>query len=87
MINTLLFVAGINTLLQTWFGTRLPVVIGGPYAFSIPTITISLSTNNSTNVIFLTPRQVKFSSLPHFVNAILKFYARVCFLENMQGNA
>ncbi|KAJ6948816.1 hypothetical protein NC651_002971 [Populus alba x Populus x berolinensis] len=57
MINTLLFVAGINTLLQTWFGTRLPVVIGGPYAFSIPTITISLSTNNSTNVIFRTPRQ------------------------------
>nr|TKS08191.1 hypothetical protein D5086_0000108410 [Populus alba] len=60
MINTLLFVAGINTLLQTWFGTRLPVVIGGPYAFSIPTITISLSTNNSTNVIFRSPRQVKF---------------------------
>ncbi|KAJ6948815.1 hypothetical protein NC651_002971 [Populus alba x Populus x berolinensis] len=58
MINTLLFVAGINTLLQTWFGTRLPVVIGGPYAFSIPTITISLSTNNSTNVIFRTPRQL-----------------------------
>ncbi|XP_024464207.2 LOW QUALITY PROTEIN: nucleobase-ascorbate transporter 4 [Populus trichocarpa] len=58
MINTLLFVAGINSLLQTWFGTRLPVVIGGSYAFSIPTITISLSTNNSTNVIFLTPRQL-----------------------------
>ncbi|CAK7330189.1 unnamed protein product [Dovyalis caffra] len=57
MINTLLFVAGINTLLQTWFGSRLPVVIGGSYAFIIPTITIALSTNNSTNVIFLSPRQ------------------------------
>ncbi|KAG6600279.1 Nucleobase-ascorbate transporter 4, partial [Cucurbita argyrosperma subsp. argyrosperma] len=43
MINTLLFVAGINTLLQTWFGTRLPVVIGGSYAFIIPAISIALS--------------------------------------------
>ncbi|PNT20372.1 hypothetical protein POPTR_009G086800v4 [Populus trichocarpa] len=57
MINTLVFVAGINTLLQTWLGTRLPVVIGGSYAFIIPTITIALSTNSSTNVIFLSPRQ------------------------------
>ncbi|KAL3611556.1 hypothetical protein D5086_002576 [Populus alba] len=63
MINTLLFVAGINTLLQTWFGTRLPVVIGGPYAFSIPTITISLSTNNSTNVIFRSPRQLSMKAV------------------------
>ncbi|KAF9675791.1 hypothetical protein SADUNF_Sadunf09G0069500 [Salix dunnii] len=57
MINTLIFVAGINTLLQTWFGTRLPVVVGGSYAFIIPTITIALSTNNRTNIIFLSPRQ------------------------------
>ncbi|KAB5541229.1 hypothetical protein DKX38_014203 [Salix brachista] len=59
VINTLIFVAGINTLLQTWLGTRLPVVIGGSYAFIIPTITIALSTNNNnnTNVMFLSPRQ------------------------------
>jgi hypothetical protein len=88
MINTLLFVAGINTL-YCRHGSALGFLwsLEDPMLFSIPTITISLSTNNSTNVIFLTLRQVKFSSLPHFVNAILKFYARVCFLENMQGNA
>ncbi|EPS60200.1 hypothetical protein M569_14604 [Genlisea aurea] len=43
VIQTLLFVAGLNTLLQTWFGTRLPVVIGGSYTFVAPTITIILS--------------------------------------------
>lgn len=40
VIQTLLFVAGINTLLQTLFGTRLPAVIGGSYAFLIPIMTI-----------------------------------------------
>ncbi|KAH7518125.1 hypothetical protein FEM48_Zijuj09G0138700 [Ziziphus jujuba var. spinosa] len=43
VIETLLFVAGINTLLQTLFGSRLPVVMGGSYAFIIPTISIALS--------------------------------------------
>ncbi|XP_073284197.1 nucleobase-ascorbate transporter 6-like [Primulina huaijiensis] len=43
VIQTLLFVAGLNTLLQTWFGTRLPVVIGGSYTFVSPTISIILS--------------------------------------------
>ncbi|KAI5316017.1 hypothetical protein L3X38_045193 [Prunus dulcis] len=33
MIQTLLFVYGLSTLLQSWFGTRLPVVMGGSYAF------------------------------------------------------
>lgn len=40
VIQTLLFVAGINTLLQTLFGTRLPAVIGGSYAYLIPVMTI-----------------------------------------------
>lgn len=43
VIQTLLFVAGINTLLQTLFGTRLPVVIGGSYTFVPTTISIILS--------------------------------------------
>ncbi|KAM3694866.1 hypothetical protein ACB098_07G086800 [Castanea mollissima] len=43
LINTFLFVAGINTLLQTAFGTRLPVVTGPSYAFIIPIISIALS--------------------------------------------
>lgn len=40
VIQTLLFVAGVNTLLQTLFGTRLPAVIGGSYAYVIPILTI-----------------------------------------------
>nr|CAB3448149.1 unnamed protein product [Digitaria exilis] len=43
VIQTLLFVAGINTLLQSFFGTRLPAVIGGSYTFVLPTISIILA--------------------------------------------
>ncbi|CAH2049632.1 unnamed protein product [Thlaspi arvense] len=43
VIQTLLFVAGLNTLLQTFFGTRLPAVIGGSYTFVAATISIILS--------------------------------------------
>ncbi|KAM1003010.1 hypothetical protein FF1_003325 [Malus domestica] len=43
VIETFLFVAGINTLLQTWLGTRLPVVMGASYAFIIPAVSIALS--------------------------------------------
>lgn len=42
-MQTLLFVAGINTLFQTYFGTRLPAVIGGSYTFVMPTISIILA--------------------------------------------
>ncbi|RZC66292.1 hypothetical protein C5167_009978 [Papaver somniferum] len=40
VIQTLLFAAGVNTLLQTWFGTRLPAVIGGSFTYILPTIII-----------------------------------------------
>lgn len=43
VIQTLLFVSGLNTLLQTSFGTRLPAVVGGSYTFVAPTISIILS--------------------------------------------
>lgn len=36
VIQTLLFVAGFNTLLQTLFGTRLPAVVGGSFAYVVP---------------------------------------------------
>jgi solute carrier family 23 (nucleobase transporter), member 1 len=38
-----MFVSGINTLCQTFFGTRLPVVIGVSYTFVAPTISIILA--------------------------------------------
>nr|GMC75215.1 nucleobase-ascorbate transporter 2 [Ipomoea batatas] len=40
VVQTLLFVQGINTLLQTLFGTRLPIVVGGSWAFAVPIISI-----------------------------------------------
>ncbi|KAI8550091.1 hypothetical protein RHMOL_Rhmol06G0077400 [Rhododendron molle] len=40
VIQTLLFVSGLNTLTQSLFGTRLPSVIGGSYAFIIPMTSI-----------------------------------------------
>ncbi|MQL97900.1 hypothetical protein Taro_030592 [Colocasia esculenta] len=40
VVQTLLFVGGINTLLQTLFGTRLPTVMGGSYAFIVPIVSI-----------------------------------------------
>ncbi|XP_061370162.1 nucleobase-ascorbate transporter 6-like isoform X1 [Gastrolobium bilobum] len=43
MIQTLLFVAGINTFFQTLFGSRLPAVIGGSYTFVPTTISIILA--------------------------------------------
>lgn len=35
VIHTLLFVAGVNTLLQSLFGTRLPTIVGGSYSYII----------------------------------------------------
>lgn len=40
VVQALLFVEGINTLLQTLFGTRLPTVVGGSWAFMVPIISI-----------------------------------------------
>ncbi|KAK9084759.1 hypothetical protein Sjap_025170 [Stephania japonica] len=40
VIQTLLFVSGINTLLQALFGTRLPAVVGGSFAYLIPILYI-----------------------------------------------
>ncbi|KAI4326687.1 hypothetical protein MLD38_031974 [Melastoma candidum] len=43
VIQTLLFVAGINTLLQSLFGSRLPAVMGASYTFVPTTISIILA--------------------------------------------
>lgn len=40
VVQTLLFVEGVNTLLQTLFGTRFPTGIGWSYAFMVPIISI-----------------------------------------------
>ncbi|KAK4758864.1 hypothetical protein SAY87_020165 [Trapa incisa] len=47
MIQTILFVAGLNTLFQTLFGTRLPAVIGASYTFVPTTISVILAARYS----------------------------------------
>lgn len=42
VIATILFVSGLNTLLQTTFGDRLPIIQGGSFAFLGPTFGIIL---------------------------------------------
>lgn len=53
VVQSLLFTAGVNTLLQTWFGTRLPVVIGGSFRFILPALSVALSNRYS---IYVNPR-------------------------------
>ncbi|XP_021718730.1 nucleobase-ascorbate transporter 3-like [Chenopodium quinoa] len=48
VIQSLLFMSGINTLIQTLIGSRLPVVMGPSYVYLIPVMTIVIS-NNSGN--------------------------------------
>ncbi|KAI8569163.1 hypothetical protein RHMOL_Rhmol02G0257300 [Rhododendron molle] len=64
VIQTLLFVSGLNTPMQSLFGTRLPSVIGGSYAFVIPMTSIlhakryhlsSPEPNGDYCTLFLTP--------------------------------
>ncbi|KAM0936489.1 putative xanthine/uracil/vitamin C permease [Dioscorea sansibarensis] len=50
VVQTILFVSGLNTLLQTFFGTRLPAVIGGSYTFVVPTISI-ISAGRYSNIV------------------------------------
>jgi nucleobase transporter 1/2 len=76
MIQTLLFVAGINTFFQTFFGTRLPAVIGGSFSYLPATISIVLAGRYSE---ILDPVEVTFGSLPYVDTALLNF-VHVCFL-------
>ncbi|KAM7482015.1 hypothetical protein LguiB_006598 [Lonicera macranthoides] len=55
MIQTLLFVAGLNTLTQTLFGTRLPAVIGASFTFVPTTLSIVLADRYND---VLDPREV-----------------------------
>ncbi|PSS31390.1 Nucleobase-ascorbate transporter like [Actinidia chinensis var. chinensis] len=40
VIQILLFMSGVNTLLQTWLGTRLPTVMGPSFAYAISVLSI-----------------------------------------------
>lgn len=46
VIQTMLFMCGINTLLQTLIGTRLPTVMGVSFAYVLPVLSIIRDYNN-----------------------------------------
>ncbi|CAL5332340.1 unnamed protein product [Camellia sinensis] len=48
VIQSLLFMSGLNTLLQTWFGTRLPTVMGPSLAYLIPVLSIIKDLSNDS---------------------------------------
>ncbi|XP_056694573.1 nucleobase-ascorbate transporter 3-like [Spinacia oleracea] len=48
VIQGMLFMSGINTLIQTLIGSRLPVVMGPSYVYLIPIMSI-ISSNNTGN--------------------------------------
>ncbi|KAM7280111.1 hypothetical protein ACFE04_007245 [Oxalis oulophora] len=50
MIQTLLFASGLNTLFQSLFGTRLPTVIVGSYAYLVPVSCIVFASRYSAIV-------------------------------------
>ncbi|MQL91158.1 hypothetical protein Taro_023766 [Colocasia esculenta] len=54
LIQTILFVTAINTLLQLYFGTRLPAVITASHTFVLPTLSIIFSRRYSY---FLEPHE------------------------------
>ncbi|XP_054818532.1 nucleobase-ascorbate transporter 3 [Prosopis cineraria] len=54
VIQTLLFMSGLNTLLQTLIGSRLPTVMRGSLAFTLPIMSIL---NNFTDHVFETEHE------------------------------
>ncbi|OIW19238.1 hypothetical protein TanjilG_20363 [Lupinus angustifolius] len=67
VVQTLLFVEGINTLVQTLFGTRLPTVIGGSYAFMVPIMSII----HDPNLAMIEDPQLRFLSTMKAVQGAL----------------
>ncbi|XP_050267280.1 nucleobase-ascorbate transporter 3 isoform X2 [Quercus robur] len=79
VIQTLLFMAGLNTLVQTMIGTRLPTVMSASFAYVIPVLAIindiSDETFTSEHQRFLhTMRTIQGSLIvSSFVNIVLGF--------------
>jgi len=66
VIQTLQFVAGLNTLTQTMFRTRLPAVIGGSYTFVPMTLSIVLAGRYQDNTVGKTASAAGKEFLPRY---------------------
>ena len=60
MIQTIVFLAGVNTLLQVHFGTRLPAVMAGSYTYIYVIAAIAVSPRY---LIIIDPLEVR--AAPH----------------------
>lgn len=92
VIQSLLFVSGLNTLFQSLFGTRLPTVISASYTFVAPTISIVIASRYRK---YLNPQEVIFHTstcfwflvqLNLFIIIILFFFSFcVCLCVGRRG--
>lgn len=73
VIQTMLFMSGINTLLQTLIGTRLPTVMGVSFAYVLPVLSIIRDYNDGQ---FDSEKQVKSS----VYTATLRIYHFLVYL-------
>lgn len=65
VIQTLLFMSAINTLLQTFFGSRLPTVMNPSFAYMLP---VSSIINDYSNRTFKSEHEVCSITLVYFLN-------------------
>lgn len=73
VIQTLLFVSGLTTLFQSFFGTRLPVIAAASYAYIIP-ITSIISSNRFTD--YTDPFEVSLR-----INIIINFTTYIVLIK------
>jgi xanthine/uracil permease len=79
VLETILFVSGVNTLIQTTIGSRLPVVMGISFAYIVPIISVI----NDGNLQTIADPQTRFKDtmravqgaliVPAFLNIVLGF--------------
>ncbi|XP_010475923.1 PREDICTED: nucleobase-ascorbate transporter 8 [Camelina sativa] len=81
LIQTLLFVSGLNTLLQSWFGTRLPAVISASYTYVPTTMSIILATRYND----IMDPQEKFEKIMRGIQGALIFASSLQILVGFSG--
>lgn len=77
-VQTVLFVSAINTLLQTFLGTRLPVIMGNSFYFLAMTLSIVQRAGIAD---YPDPHEVPNPILYLFSDSTTKIWPSYCFVE------
>jgi xanthine/uracil permease len=72
VLQTILFVSGINTLIQTTIGSRLPVVMGISFAYIVPIISVI---NNGSLQTIADPHIVRMTNLHQCASSLYKIWS------------